>query len=358
MRSKRVRMIDVANAANVSATTASFVLNGREASIPPETRQRVLKMAHLMNYRPHAAARALATGRTYRLGVVLNTSDSFGSGDSYITGILGGIMGAAPQQGYNLLLHTTRYNDGNALRDDILSGSEDGVLLVGRYESDALTLALLQAEFPTVCVSYHVNHPSCYSVDCDNERGGFLALQHLLNLGHRRIAFLYPGGTVSWGQERLAGAQRALAEAGGEAELLPFPWSETALPSAGWCEATVETIRAMPEPPTAMVCCDEGRARQIEERMPKFGIRVPEDMAMVCFNSTEISDRAHPPLTSVFQPLQEIGAAAVEMLVGLIEEVVPPECCQRLPVSLDVRVSCGANLAHENAKAAYPLSES
>src|SRR5438874_9782857 len=88
MPRKRVRMIDVATAAGVSPTTASFVLNGRDASIPTETKQRVLTAARQLAYRPHAAARALATGRTHRIGIAFNTPDSFSNRDTYFTDIL------------------------------------------------------------------------------------------------------------------------------------------------------------------------------------------------------------------------------------------------------------------------------
>jgi len=335
-------MSDVAEAAGVSRTTASFVLNGRHAGIPLATQQRVLKAARELEYRPNSSARALATGRTHRIGIVLNTPESFSARDAYFTEVLAGIVSSAPRYDYNLLLHTAHYKDWRALELDILSGSADGVILVGRYASDELTAALLDAEFPTVCTSYSIDHPRCHSVDCDNEMAAFLSIEHLVGLGHRDIAFFYPGHDISWGRERLAGAHRAIEALQLKPENLHlFAWSETERPSLEWCYAAIEFLKTQTPSPTAIVCCEEIRAQRLAELLPENGLRVPEDIAMISFNSTEVSARANPPLTSVSQPLQKIGAAAMEMLVTLIEHSETVERCRRFPVSLDIRESCG-----------------
>src|SRR5579859_1532913 len=156
---KRVRIRDVAAEAGVSATTTSFVLNGRDAAIPEVTRQRVLDTARRLGYRPNASARALATGRTHRIGVALNHPYSLTGRPTYHTEVIGGIMSALPHLDYNLLVHSANYQDWHTLHDDILGGAADGVLLVGREAPDPLTFALLEAGFPTVCVNYNVDHP-------------------------------------------------------------------------------------------------------------------------------------------------------------------------------------------------------
>src|SRR5579871_2692227 len=197
-RTKRVRIRDVAAAAGVSPTTTSFVLNGRDSSISQETRERVREVARRLGYRPHASARALATGRTHRIGVVLNTPYSLLGRGTYHTQMLVGIMSAGPRTNYNLLIHSADYPDGETLFDDIISGMSDGVLLIGRQAPDPLTDSLLNEEFPLVCVSYNVEHAGCYSVDCDNERAGYIATEHLLSLGHRTILALWDREENSW----------------------------------------------------------------------------------------------------------------------------------------------------------------
>jgi DNA-binding LacI/PurR family transcriptional regulator len=333
-------MIDVARAAGVSRTTASFVLNGRDASIPPETRERVRLAAERMGYRPHDGALALATGTTHRIGILLNEPDSFNAADPYFINTLRGVTVGALRHDYNLLLYSAHYPDYRSLCDGLLSGAADGVLLIGRYSDDRLTPALLDSGLPCVCVSFHIDHPRCYSVDCDNEAGSRMAVEHLLQLGHRQIIICHPGDDVSWGRERLSGAQQAMRSAGLPAKnLRTFPWSETHAPSFEWVKQVAEFVRTAMPRPTAIFCCDEWRAQKLCEYLPKIGLRVPGDVAMISYNSTEASVRSHPPISSVWQPLADIGEAAVGMLVRLIAGLSLEQHIQRFPVRLDVRES-------------------
>ncbi|HEV2472756.1 MAG TPA: substrate-binding domain-containing protein, partial [Chthonomonadales bacterium] len=218
----------------------------------------------------------------------------------------------------------------------------------GRFANDDLTPALLDAGVPTVCLSFLIDHPRCCSVDCDNEQGGYTAVRHLINLGHKRIAFLYPGYGVSWGKERHLGALRAMAEAGlSSRNLICYDWAETSLPSRLWVESALEFLRTLKPRPTALVCCDESRAQGLVEALPQVGMRAPDDLAVVGFNSTEISARCRPPLTSVHQPLEEIGAAAVGLLIRRIQGEQSEERCLRFAMRMDVRDSCGGKSREE-----------
>jgi len=336
-------MSDVAARAGVSRTTASFVLNDRDVAIPTETRQRVLQAARQLGYRPHAAARALATGRTQRIGIVLNEPECFGTENTYFTNVLAGVTAGALRHNYNLLLYSAHYRDWRALHEDILTGAADGTLLIGRHAHDELAHALLNSAFPTVCISFRIDHPHCAYVDCDNENGAYMAIRHLISLGHRQIAFLAPGDGLSWSRERLQGARKALAEAGLSGENLPlFRWTEGDAPSPGWVAAAIDFLKSTRPRPTALFCCNEEHVCRLMEKLPEAGIRVPNDLAVVGFNSTELSLRARPPLTSVWQPLHEIGAAGVDLLVDLLNGRQEAEHSRRFPVRLDVRESCGA----------------
>jgi DNA-binding LacI/PurR family transcriptional regulator len=338
-------MIDVANAAGVSRTAASFVLNNKDAGIPAETRARVLEAARRLNYRPHAGARALATGRTNQIGLALIDPTCFRPGDGYFTGVVNGILEGAVRNNRSLLLHSAYYPDIKVLEADILNGSTDGVLLVGRSGEDELTHALLNVGFPVVCISYHVDRDDCWSVDCDNEQGGRLAARHLLSIGHQRIAFFGPHAT-SWGSERLAGARSAMAEAGlPEDFLYSFGWNEGATPEErqAWVQAAAEFLHTEKPRPTAFICSDEARARQVVEVLPAHGIEVPRDLAVVSFNSTETSARTRPALTSVWQPLRDIGVAAVDRLVQRIAGESPEPRNLLFPMRIDVRSSTAAS---------------
>lgn len=317
------------------------MLNNRCDSIPVETQERVVAAAQRLQYRPHLAARALATGKTRRIGIALNQPESFSTRDTYFNEILEGIIQRATDHDRNVLLLSAHYPSWQMLYADITGGSVDGVLQISRFVTDELTPALLSADFPLVCVSFHTDDPSCLSVDCDNEAGGYLAARHLLDLGHRRLAVLYPGEEVSWGTERLAGIRRALGEEGCEvADEAVLRWDERSLPSAEWVADAVEWFVGLEPRPTGLICCDEVRARTFAEMLPDVGLQVPGDVSIISFNATEISERCTPPLTSVRQPLDEIGKAAVDLLLGRIRREPAVRSILRFPMHLEMRESC------------------
>ena len=350
MALRRIRMVDVAREAGVSRTTASFVLNGRDSSIPDETRKRVLRAARELGYRPNATARELVTGRTNRIGIILDSPYGFGSGDMYFTEVLAGITDGVIENNYNLLLHCTRRPHWREIFDEIIAGAADGILLTGAYLSVELTQALLDADFPTVCISYQIEHPKCYSVDCDNEMGGYLAVRHLIDHGHRNITFFYPGEGSSWGFERREGALRAISEAGlPTAALAVLEWPKDVWDPVVYSDLVARFLRSRQPRPTALVACDEARGLGLVNVLPSLGISVPDDLSIISFNSTEASARCRPSISSVAQPLDQIGEAAVDLLISRInrEEIV--ERSIRFPMHLDVRESCGGNLPERSA---------
>lgn len=344
MKKKRVRMIDVAEAAGVSRTAASFVLNGHDAEISEETRERVLRMARQMNYTPNVSARNLATGKTNRIGVVLFHPEFFASLNAYHLQLLTHITAAASRHNLNLLLHSATYPTENELAAEILGGASDGVLLVGRPRDDGLTAVLLDRGFPAVCISYQTDDPRCYSVDCDNEGGAHSAITYLLDLGHRHILFGSIGNNYSWERERLQGAQRAFQEQG-----IPLENLHQAPLGAEPLEAYLEQhLCRTAAPISAVYVSDERTARHLIELLPRFGRRVPQDISVICFDSSEVCARTRPPATGVWQPLEEIAPAAVDMLVNLIERKNVPERVLRFPTHLDIRESC--SIAIESKK--------
>lgn len=348
MKKRNITSHDVARLAGVSQSTVSLVLNGHHERISETTRQRVLEAAQELNFSLNVTARALVTGRTHRIGLVPISPHAFHSWTGYYIEILAGVMQGIELTNYNLLTHSASYPDWCALYSDIISGASDGVLLVGRSASDPLTRRLQERRFPTVCISSHPQEGVCYAVDCDNVAGGRLAVEHLLALGHRRIAMLQFAGKDTWHQERAEGGRRAVREANltEDSYMLLTPKDigcESVSPkTAEWIEALVRYLRESSPRITALILEDEVRARRFVEELPRYRIRVPDDLAIVSFDSTEVSERTNPPLTAVYQPLRQIGKTAAKMLIALIEgkEVLPG--IRRFPVRLDVRHSCGA----------------
>lgn len=353
---RRVSSRDVARYAGVSQSTVSLVLNNRDARISERTRARVLEAVRELGYSRHQAAHALVTGRTYRIAFVPNTPESFRSHDTYYWELLIGVMDGASRLNYNVVLHSAQFPDWNAVYQGLLSGIADGVLLVGRHQHDPLTDALLESGFPTVCISYVPDRDGGYAVDCENETAGYLAARHLLELGHRRLSFIAYGASTSWARERHAGSVRALVEAGLDpATLSLLDATPGASRAANAAERAMELLAEAPTCPTAVIFSDEWLAQRVVEAWPARGIRVPDDMAVVTFNSTLTSERARPPLTAVWQPLSQIGDAAMDLLAQLIDGQPVPPGIRRFPVRLDVRASCGS-VSHRREEYAGSLA--
>jgi LacI family transcriptional regulator len=341
MKRRRISSHDVAREAGVSQTTVSLVLNGRtDVRISEETRQRVLDVARNLNYSRNASARALVTGRTHRVELIPIHPGALVDPDKYYATVLAGVTEGALQCGYNLLIQSALYPTWRDMYTDVMSGSADGVLLIGRASNDKLTAALREARFPTVCISFQPDFPDYYSVDCDNVQGARLAVEHLLELGHRRIVYIAPEPEHSWGRERWQGAQAAVADAGLPPETIQYAYFGAGImvPDVR-IERTVALLRSGPNPPTALLYCGEADAQLAAEALPEHGIRVPTDVSIVSFNSTEMSERTRPPLTSVWQPLHAIGEAAVKMVTSLAEGHEAPSGTMRFPCRLDIRES-------------------
>ena len=341
MLKRRITSHDVAKAAGVSQSAVSLVLSGRtNARIPDATRERVFAAARELNYRPNSVARTLATGRTHRIGIVASSPFAFVHPENYYREVLGGVMRGVLHHNQNLLFHSAQYPNDNALCADILSGGTDGVLLVGRERGDGLTNSLLDADFPTVCLSYLPQRPVFYAVDSENETGMRLAVKHLLELGHRRIGLTRTAAPSSWQDEREAGAAQAVSESGlSGVEIVSI--SERGPDNDANLLAEVLRLRRENPPLTALVFGDESGPQKLAETLPAHGIRAPEDFSIISFNSTHASERTCPPLTSIYQPLEEIAFAAVALLVDVIEGREPEPGARRFPVRLDVRESTG-----------------
>ena len=335
---RRIHSREVAQTAGVSLSTLSKVLNGRETDrIPEGTRQRVLKVVRDLNYVPRSQMRELRTGRTGRIGVLLVTPVIFLKMDPYHQGIFDGIVAGAHCYQRNLVLYTAYPDSPEALRRDLLGGSADGVLVIGNVWGPKVQEYLHHSPIPAVYIS---SAPEAltgyYFADCDNVAGGRLGIEHLLSLGHRRIAVTELTDIKhSYQRERMEGVTQAFAEA----QQRDSGVRCTMIPSRNAREIT-QIVLADPTITALFVPLSEILAGEIMAEIAAQGKRVPEDISVIGFDSTEQCDHFPVPLTAVAQPFTAIGEAATEMLVALIDEKETPHE-RRLPVHLDIRKSTG-----------------
>ena len=331
---KRTTIEDVAKKAGVGKVTVSYVLNGhaKVARISEETQNRVKAAASELSYRPNALARMLSQGRTDGLAVVFQRGHFFAGWSGFTAEVMRGVSTAAVELGYDLMLHT-RDLAPEAEADALADGRIDGALVL-RDEGDPLVAQLATRGLP--CVQFFSRgHGDAPFVDADNYSGGRLATRHLLDLGHRRVAMVRGPQRSHSSNDRYVGYRDALESAG----VGVAPERVVSIPSS---QSDFEPLRRLmdaPDRPTALFCWSDEVAFAAMAMLRELGLRVPEDVSIVGFDSLASCDQSAPTLTSVRQPIFEMAAQATRLLAALVREEPMATRQILVPLSLDVRRS-------------------
>lgn len=339
---KRSTAREVAELAGVSRTTVSFVLNNLSGMrISEDTRQRVLDAARKLNYHPDATARRMVSGRTHVIGFVLRQHPEQAFADHFLPQVLNGLGQAAAAQGYHILFQPLPpRNKTNAYVQLIRERHVDGIVLSGpRYDDQSLLR--MQAEGAPVVLLGQLPNVDIPFVDVDNIGGARLATEHLIRLGHRRIALITNAPLeYTASSDRLTGYRQALEAAG-------LPYSESLVrygqftPQSGQA-AMGELLDLSPRPTAAFIASDTvalGALQTIRRR----GLNVPDDIGVVGFDDIPLAEFVDPPLTTVRLPAHGLGWGAAELLIRLIDADEPirdPNVL--LETELVVRETCGA----------------
>ena len=339
MARKQATSQDVARLAGVSRTTVSFVLNNVPGvKISPETRQRVLEAARELDYYPTAAARSLASGKTQRIGLVLGEGRKRLAADAFLPTFLQGVTAAIHRRGYLLVLQMAEdVPTYEAYARLIREQQVDGLILSGPRADDPVIARLEKEHFPLI-LHGRLNGCSLPCVDVDNLAGAYRATKHLIELGHRRIAFIPNAPSFYSGtQERFTGYKQALAEHG-----LPFRpelvEQATFLPKTG--QEAMERLLHLPQPPTAVFAASDVMALGAMNAIHAAGLRIPEDIAVVGFDDIFLASYALPPLTTVRVPAYGLGWTAATTLISVIEG--DRASSVTLETEMVIRQSCGA----------------
>jgi LacI family transcriptional regulator len=327
-------MAEVARLAGVSVTTVSHVINGtRPAS--QKTRDSVLAAIERTGYRPNTIARALARGGTQSLGLAIS-----GLSNPYFTDVVAAIEAAAGRAGHTLLLGDTREDPEHELRivRALAERQVDGMLLAPTVGALELAIPYLESQgVPVVLLDRFVD-AGLDQVGCDNEQPTAQLTEHLIGLGHRRIAMAIGIPGLSTTDERVRGYRMALEQSGLEFDPQLVAEGGSLRDQA---QAAMHTLLDLPDPPTAVVSGNNfmtiGLLRAIAER----GLSVPDDLALVAFDDFEWADLFAPRLTVIRQPTTELGSRAVELLLSRLANPRRPPRTERLDAMFVHRDSCG-----------------
>ncbi|HZP82271.1 MAG TPA: LacI family DNA-binding transcriptional regulator [Chthonomonadaceae bacterium] len=334
---------DVAERAGVSPFTASVVLNGSRSNtrVSESTRQRILEVAAELRYHPNAMARGLVHRRMNTVGVLFSVMDSSAVvTNPYGSTILQGILMAAEKAGYNVTIFTETWRSAEQSAVRFRDGRTDGILVIAPVTDSDMMPGLAALGLPLVAIAYPAESYSAPCVDVDNARGIRLAVEHLLSLGHRRIAHLTGNPNMGSVPVRREAFCQVLAEAG--IPILP-EYIVTCRYDGLMTRESVAHLLALPEPPTAIVAGNDAIAIEAMAAARERGVAVPEQLSIVGFDDTPSATLVTPALTTVRQPLLEIGGMATRLLVAQIEGKTVPPTAHLLEPELVVRASTASN---------------
>jgi DNA-binding LacI/PurR family transcriptional regulator len=343
---RRPTSADVATEAGVSRTTVSFVLNRRtDVKIPVETRQRVLTAAARLGYHPHGPARQLAAGRSHVIAMVLRQTPEQIAGDAVLVDTLRGLAGAARTGGFRVLVEPLPPNGSDSSFETLLREQHaDGLVISGPRIDDPSLVALASEDFPVV-IQGAFPGLTVTSVDVDNVAGARGAVEHLLSLGHRRIACITNAPIVyTAAHDRLAGYRAALEAAG--LPVLDELIEEAAFDAPSGHHAMVRLLARTTF--DAVFVASDVVALGAIGALREAGHRIPSDVSVVGFDDIPLAAYFDPPLTTVRLPAYELGQAAGHALLQRIaRQTIPTRTL--LPTELIVRSSTGPPSAERDA---------
>jgi LacI family transcriptional regulator len=336
---------DVAKESKVSVATVSYVINNGPRPVRPETRQRVLAAMSRLDYHPNAMARGLVRRRMDTLGVLFGmVESSVVVTNPFAAGVLQGIFTAAAADGYNVTLFTKGWSDARLSAPALRDRRTDGIIAVAPATDSDAVAALAGMDLPLVAISFPAEPLGVPSVDVDNYRGARLAAEHFLSLGHTRIAHLTGNHNLASAQQRVEGFRAALAAAG---VACPPEYLVPGLYSARDAHENARRLLSLSRPPSAIFAGNDSIAVAVMEVAHDLGIAVPRQLSVVGFDDIPAARQVTPPLTTIRQPLTQIGETATRLLVARVEGRPVPPTTHLLEPELIVRGSTAATAARQ-----------
>jgi len=327
-----ITIYDVAREANVSYSTVSRVINNKGVSA--DKRERVLRAMAELGYVANLQARSLAGGKSHIIGLLVHSLAI-----DYFAEIARGVDDELAAIQYDLMLYTTHRRKGreSAYVAKVTRNLVDGLLLVLPRNSEAYLDALRHRHFPHVLVDHQGLGFDVPSVSATNRQGGYDGTSYLIKLGHRRIGFITGDMELGCARDRLAGYREAMSDAG-------IPVDPTLIREGNFLQprgfTCANELLELAERPTAIFASNDVSAFGAMEAVRNHGLRIPDDISILGFDDISQAAQVHPSLTTVRQPLAEMGRAAARLLLSCIKQ--PDAAVQQiiLPTELIVRQSC------------------
>lgn len=328
----RANIKDIARSVGVSPATVSRALSDTGLVAEP-TLSRIRQVAEALNYRPNANARSLRTRRS--MAVLMVVRDV---GNPFYLEILKGVESAARAAGYSVLMGNTENNPDREIEyfDMLRDGHADGMILMTGQLPQKPGFAERLSGAPVVVALESIEESGLPHVMIDNVAAAKEAVEHLIALGHHRIAHITGPVPEPMSLDRREGYRAAMASAGLVVPVGYEPRGDYLLHTG---ELLCRQLFSMPEPPSAIFVANDEMAFGVINELRRLGRDVPADVSVVGFDDLFLSQAFHPPLTTVSQPRAEIGRAAMKMLLGVLSGKGAPGIPVTMPTRLEIRGS-------------------
>ena len=304
---------DVALKANVSTTTVSHVVNSTRF-VSDKVRHEVELAIRELNYVPSAVARSLKSNSTKTIGMLIPNCSN-----PYFAEIVRSVEDHCFGAGYALILCNTDDDPHRqaAYLQVISEKRIDGTIIISTGEDKDLLRLLKGLTIPTVLLDREIEEVNCDLVETAHVQGAWMATEHLIGLGHRRIACLAGPTNLNSSAQRIEGWRSALAKSGLTAEASHLLWQSDFSSQGGF--TTMQAILQAPKVPTAVFVCNDLMCIGAMSAAHQAGVRVPQDISLIGFDDIELARFASPALSTIAQPKHRIGVTAVDMLLERIQ---------------------------------------
>ena len=316
----------------LSYATVSRVFNG-DARVKEPTRRRVLQEAQRLGFRGHALARALRLKKSFGIGVVATNSVH-----SYWAEVLAAMETRAREAGYHVIICHREHDSGSAEQVAFLLDREVDALVLAPHptaEDPRMLCEAIESGKPLLMLNNRLPSFPCHYLGTDSRTGSRKACEYLLELGHRQITFVAgPAGNYT-AECRLEGFRAAMDGAA---------LSGPVVRMAGWQERdgeeAADRLLSGTSLPTAILCANDPLAIGVYLSLRRAGVRIPEQVSLVGYSGVRAGELLATPLTTMAQPVEELGRRAAELVLELLEGRHEAWVCEELPDRLLVRASC------------------
>ncbi|MBC7870243.1 MAG: LacI family DNA-binding transcriptional regulator [Chitinophagaceae bacterium] len=334
---KRLTLEEVAKLAGVSRATVSRVVNDYP-HIKPEVRERVQEIIAKTGFQLNGIARSLASNRSGIVGLIIPSAPRMVFSDPFFPTLIHGITQAINRNNLTLCLFLfhSKEEENRTIRSILNTRLLDGLIITADRKEESFMPQLMQHEMPVVLIGRPATSAAINYVDTDNITGGYLATEHLIKLGHRRIAMIGTNENTA-SDDRLEGYRKALHDYDYVEDPALIAFGDYSMQSG--YEAMQLILKGKPD---AIFVASDTMALGALRAIREAGLRVPDDIALVGFDDLDPALQADPPLTTIRHPIEQLGVIAVDTLSRILIGEGKPPSSTILPVSLIIRASCGA----------------